>query len=203
VTPARPRLTCKDLPVPADSSSEPDAASARPTGAARSAPPAAPLGQLVREMERYVASGGWDQPTRLFALVDPSLDEVAVARPPADGTGAWAALEQSALPPHDDPVTLLARLEWPDEVTGAVIALETVMAGRDRALPADPVAAREAAARDPGRQEARLVVAVLADGTAASALRWRAHDQDEDVSTGTDLVPVMTEALRSTLRRSF
>jgi hypothetical protein len=103
---------------------------------------------------------------------------------------------------HDDPLRLLARLEWPDDVAGAVITLETVLADGRSQLPEEPVAAREAAARDPRRHEARLAVAVLADGEAASALRWRSHDRDAEVSiAGGALVPALTEALRATFAR--
>lgn len=178
------------------------------------------LGRVVRDLESHVAADGWDQPTRLFALVPRAVAAQALgqasdlgrggtdqgtgpATGPADAsTTAWAALEQGGLPPHDDAVSLLALVEWPPEVAGAAVAFETVLV--DAApLPADPVAARQAAAHAPGRQEARLVLSVLRDGPAATALRWRAHDDAEDVSVGgAELAPALTEALRATFRPS-
>jgi hypothetical protein len=165
--------------------------------------PADLLQQVVRDVERHVGRDGWDQPTRLFALAASESLEVTAAAPADAAPSPWVALEQSGLPAHDDALALLAAIEWPPDVRGAVVAFETVLVDADHPLPADPVAARQVAARAPGRQEARLVVAAVAEGPAAAALRWRNHDRDEDVTIADGaLVPAVSDAVRATLRAS-
>jgi hypothetical protein len=44
-----------------------------------------------------------------------------------------------------------------------------------------------------------MVVAVLRDGSRASALRMRAHDDETSVLTGENLVPGLADALSATL----
>ena len=69
----------------------------------------------------------------------------------------------------------------------------------ERDLPADPEAAVEQLANHADRQDVRLVVGVLRDGTAMCALRQRAHDDDASVALGPDLVPGLIHALAATL----
>lgn len=53
-------------------------------------------------------------------------------------------------------------------------------------------------AQHPDRQEVRMTVAVLRDGTRESALRLRAKDSPNEVLTGSELVPGLAEALSVT-----
>jgi hypothetical protein len=53
-------------------------------------------------------------------------------------------------------------------------------------------------ASHPERQEVRMTVAVLRDGTRESALRLREKDSPTEVLTGPDLVPGLAEALTAT-----
>ena len=53
-------------------------------------------------------------------------------------------------------------------------------------------------AEHPDRQEVRMTVAVLRDGTRESALRLREKDTPTEVLTGRDLVPGLAEALSAT-----
>ncbi len=53
-------------------------------------------------------------------------------------------------------------------------------------------------AEHPDRQEVRMTVAVLRDGTRESALRLREKDTPTEVLTGPDLVPGLAEALAAT-----
>jgi hypothetical protein len=50
----------------------------------------------------------------------------------------------------------------------------------------------------PERQEVRMTVAVLRDGTRESALRLREKDSATDVLTGPELVPGLAQALAAT-----
>jgi hypothetical protein len=53
-------------------------------------------------------------------------------------------------------------------------------------------------AEHPDRQEVRMTVGVLRDGTRESALRLREKDSPTEVLTGSDLVPGLAEALAAT-----
>src|SRR4029079_10882674 len=75
-----------------------------------------PLVAVLREVEEFVAEGGWDQPARLFALVptgellarEPRLVGV-VAGDDADGL---TPVEQEELPEYATLEELLAGLAW-------------------------------------------------------------------------------------------
>ena len=71
-------------------------------------------------------------------------------------------------------------------------------ARRRRPVPDDPTAAAEYAAAHPDRQEARIVAGVLRTGESCCALRQRAHDEDDSVVLGADLVPALLELLHAT-----
>jgi hypothetical protein len=66
-------------------------------------------------------------------------------------------------------------------------------------MPQEEAAALQWLAEHPDRQEVRLVVAVLRDGSRSAALRMRRHDEETSVLTGTDLVPGLADALAATL----
>jgi hypothetical protein len=165
------------------------------------------------EIEMHVAAGGWDQRPALFALVRaaelPTDERAAVAElVPPDVGDLLTPVEQEALP--DGPLDeALAQIGWPETVAGCALSQEVVI------LPpgaADDVADGDAAAAvaHPEHHEARLVVAVLRDGTRATLLRLRdgtePADQAEPMSaggellTGPDLAPNLADALLTTLR---
>lgn len=158
---------------------------------------------VAAETERYVARAGWDQPTRLFALVDSA--ELAGAAPdltapdPLPG-GALSAVEQEDLPDSADLERLLAQIAWPAAVVGAALSVERLVVPpeAERDLPEDPDAALDALAAHPGRQDVRLLVAVHRDGRTLCLLRQRAHDADNLVGSGPSLAPGLTEALLTT-----
>jgi len=160
------------------------------------------LADAVLEIERHVSESGWDQPARLFALVR-TADLLAAEPQLAEQLGPDAAemtpVAQEALPPGaegDGLTDALARIEWPEAVTGCALAVErVVLPGDDGSVTADDVAA---AARDARRHEVRMVGGVLRDGTRFGAVRMRTHDEDDAVLTGTDLVPTLCEVLALT-----
>ncbi|HVE63614.1 MAG TPA: PPA1309 family protein [Mycobacteriales bacterium] len=164
------------------------------------------LTNVVVEIEQHVAVSGWDQPPRLYALVDtgellerePQLSSTLGVSP----TGPLTPVEQEALPDGvlDD---VLAGLAWPDDVAGCALVNEVTM------LPAELAAAMPSdvdedswAAGHPGRREIRLAVAVLRDGTRAGCLRLRNAEgaADDEVLVGADLVPNLADALLATLQ---
>ena len=173
-----------------------------------------PLLECAVEAERHVAAAGWDQPIRLFALVDAA--RFAAAEPgladrlhEARGDGgeevepgaAYVTIEQEALPPHEDVEELLAQLAWPAEVDGVAIAVERIVLPPEAEadLPADPAEAATASLSHPDRADIRLLAAVARDGERVCVVRQRAHDSDDEVATGPEIAPGLLDALAATL----
>jgi hypothetical protein len=164
------------------------------------------LRSAAREIEAHAAGSGWDQPARLFALV-PTSD--LLAREPGLATalrvaeaeaGSLTPVEQEA--PADHPLEeTLEQIMWPAEVFGCAAVVERLVLppSADTELPEDREAAQEYAAAHPDRQEVRIVAAATRDGAAYCTLRMRAHDEDESVLEGVDLVPGLLELLHGTL----
>ncbi|WP_007023807.1 PPA1309 family protein [Saccharomonospora iraqiensis] len=147
----------------------------------------------AREVEEFVASGGWNQPTRLFALV--ATAEILRQQPELaaqlDPDSEFTPVAQEDLP-EGDLAEALGRIAWPDLVQGCALAQEIVVlppeaeselpdvggsgaAGTDGRDPdeEDLERLRRAAADHPSRTEARLVAAVLRDGEASCVMRLR------------------------------
>jgi hypothetical protein len=168
------------------------------------------LSQAVIEIERHVSSAGWDQPAQLFALVP--TDELLAAEPQLaaqlgaeDASKPLTPVAQGELPGGMDDEHLadaLARIEWPDGVSGCAVAVERIVlpASVESGLPdaeSDAELARLAGS-DPRRHEVRMVAAVLRDGDRFGAVRLRTHDEDGAVLTGVDLVPTLCQVLSLT-----
>ncbi|MGW5634325.1 PPA1309 family protein [Streptomyces sp. NPDC003832] len=170
---------------------------------------ASPLTRAVLEIDEYASGLGWDQPARLFALVD-----TARLRAQEPGLAAQLGLEDeqetSGLTPieQDEIGTgkaldeFLATIAWPDAVAGCALTVERLMLppSAEAQVPQDldEAALTKWVARHPERQEVRMTVAVLRDGSRDSALRLREKDSPTEVLTGKDLVPGLAEALAAT-----
>jgi hypothetical protein len=165
------------------------------------------LAAAVLEIESHSAEGGWDQPGRLFALVDtaalvrrePALAS-AMGLDDASAQGSLTPVEQEQLP-VDRFESTLASIAWGPEVTGCAAVVERLVLPptADEALPDDPGEAATYAAEHPDRQEVRMVVGVTRTGSSYCALRLRAHDDDQSVVGGADLVPELIALLGATL----
>lgn len=166
------------------------------------------LAAAVLEIESHTASGGWDQPARLYALVDtarlvaqePDLAS-SVGLDDASADGSLTPVEQDQLRVGDVLERVLERIVWPPSVTGCAAVVERLVLppNADGELPADLEAAQEFAREHPDRQEVRIVAGVTRAGASYCALRLRSHDDDLKVVAGTDLVPGLLELLRTTL----
>jgi hypothetical protein len=165
--------------------------------------PAGSLSEVVREVEAHAARAGWDQPAQLFALVEtsdllrrePQLAEVLGI---AADAGGLTPVEQEAA--SDSLEELLSSILWPPEVAGCAVVLEAMtMPPEAGGVPEDAEAAAEYAATHPERQEARIVAGALRSGEGFCAIRQRAHDDDDMVLAGPDLVPALLELLHATL----
>jgi hypothetical protein len=168
----------------------------------------AALRAAVREIEAHAAEAGWDQPSRLYALVPTSdllvrepalaaamgLDEVAAA-------GSLTPVEQDDVPVDTALESVLERIMWPAEVFGCAAVVERLVLPptADGQLPEDPGAAEQYAREHPDREEVRIVAGVTRDGSTYCALRMRTHDDAFSVLESPDLVPALLQLLRSTL----
>ncbi|MEY9844023.1 PPA1309 family protein [Streptacidiphilus sp. MAP5-3] len=172
-------------------------------------PPAArPLTRAALEIDEYVAGLGWDQPARLFALVDTShllADEPALARqlglePGAEGE--LTPIEQEELPRGAKLDEFLGTIAWPDAVAGCALVVERLFLppSAESSMPKGKSEKELSAfvAQHPERQEVRMTVAVLRDGTRETALRLREKDSPREVLTGPALVPGLADALLTT-----
>ncbi|KUH40156.1 MULTISPECIES: PPA1309 family protein [Streptomyces] len=176
-----------------------------------SGPPmaASPLTRAVLEIDEYASGLGWDQPARLFALVDTvrlRADEPELAAQLGLGGDADAApltpVEQDELPSGAPLDEFLATVAWPDAVTGCALTVERLMLppSVEGSVPdgLDEAGLARWVASHPKRQEVRMTVAVLRDGARESAIRLREKDSPTEVLTGADLVPGLAEALAAT-----
>ncbi|MDT0378061.1 PPA1309 family protein [Streptomyces sp. DSM 42041] len=172
-----------------------------------------PLTRAVLEIDEYAAGLGWDQPARLFALVDtarlraeePGLAEqlgVQGGDEEQPGVLALTPVEQDELPPGTPLDEFLGTIGWPDAVAGCALTVERLMlppSAEDSAPEdMDEAGLSRWVAEHPERQEVRMTVGVLRDGARESALRLREKDASTEVLTGAGLVPGLADALAST-----
>ena len=165
------------------------------------------LAAAVREVEAHVAEAGWDQPARLYALVDtaslvtrePALAASLGLADPATAAGLTPVEQELA---GEEPLErLLEHIVWPETVVGCAAVVERLVLppAADAELPDESAAATAYARSHPDRQEVRLVAGATRDGATYCALRMRAHDDGASVVGGTDLVPGLLELVVGTL----
>lgn len=169
-----------------------------------------PLTVAVLEIDAYAAGLGWDQPARLFALVDtarlrahePGLAAQLGLDDAASPTAALTPVEQEELPAGTALDEFLATIAWPDAVVGCAMTVERMMLppSAEASVPDGLTDAQltEWVGKHPDRQEVRMTVAVLRDGARDSAVRLREKDSPTEVLTGAGLVPGLAEALAAT-----
>lgn len=166
------------------------------------------LQAAVREIETHAAEAGWDQPSRLYALVptsdllarEPAL-AAAMGLEEATASGSLTPVEQDDVPVDQALESVLERIMWPAEVFGCAAVVERLVLppDADQQMPDDPRSAEQYAAGHPDRQEVRIVAGATRDGSTYCALRLRSHDDPLSVLESPDLVPALLELLRSTL----
>lgn len=160
------------------------------------------------DIERYVGRFGWDQPARLFALVDtrafitrePELAAQFGLRADTDVLpGALTSIEQEDFHDGDDLGSTLASIMWPASVAGCALTLERAVLPptAELELPDDPAAAAQVVAHHDARHDLRLVVGVLRSGERHGVARLASNP--DDLLGGGDLVPALLDALAHTL----
>ncbi|MEY7976448.1 PPA1309 family protein [Streptomyces pilosus] len=168
-----------------------------------------PLTRAVLEIDEYASGLGWDQPARLFALVDTArlrAEQPSLAgRLGLDGeqaTPAYPPGEPAELPAGKPLDEFLGTIAWPEAVAGCALTVERLMLppSAEAQVPKNlgEAALTKWVAEHPERQEVRMTVAVLRDGARESAVRLREKDSPTEVLTGSDLVPGLAEALTAT-----
>ncbi|MCW2851095.1 MAG: hypothetical protein JWM84_759 [Nocardioides sp.] len=166
------------------------------------------LASAILEIEGHLAQGGWDQPARLYALVDtarlvdhePAL-AAAMGLDHSSEQGSLTAIEQDQLSPEVELERALESITWPPEVLGCAAVVERLVLppDADDQIPDDETEAQRYAREHPDRQEVRIVAGVTRHGSTYCALRLRAHDDDQSVVGGIDLVPGLLTLLSATL----
>jgi hypothetical protein len=125
------------------------------------------LETAVLEIEQHAAEAGWDQPGRLFALVETArLAEREPRLAAGLGDAELTPVEQEGLAPGRPLEEQLAEISWPDSVHGCAALVERVILPPDveARLPDDPEGAATFAAEHPDRQEVRIVAAAMRTG---------------------------------------
>ncbi|WP_134742005.1 PPA1309 family protein [Nocardioides sp. 503] len=166
------------------------------------------LASAILEIEGHLAQGGWDQPARLYALVDtarlvdhePAL-AAAMGLDHSSEQGSLTAIEQDQLSPEVELERALESISWPPEVIGCAAVVERLVLppDADEQIPDDETEAQRFAREHPERQDVRIVAGVTRHGSTYCALRLRAHDDDQSVVGGIDLVPALLALLEATL----
>jgi hypothetical protein len=161
----------------------------------------------VVEVEAHASDSGWDQPSRLFALV--RTTELAAAEPELaaelgihDSSAALFTPVEQDLEHHNEPVEeLLAGITWPEEVDGALVVIERVVLPpeAEEQVPDEPAAASAFAVAHARREDVRIAAGVLRSGESHCVLRLRSHDSDDALMHGGEVVPRLVQALRETL----
>ncbi|KPI19163.1 MULTISPECIES: PPA1309 family protein [unclassified Streptomyces] len=171
---------------------------------------ATPLTRAVLEIDEYASSLGWDKPARLFALVDTARLRKSEPRLAGQlgldqddaGKSQLTPIEQEEVPKGTPLDKFLGTIAWPPSIVGCALTVERLMLppSAEASVPeglSDKQLAKWVAAH-PDRQEVRLTVGVLRDGSRESAVRLREKDSSTEVLTGASLVPGLAEALAAT-----
>ena len=166
------------------------------------------LASAVLELETHSSEAGWDQPARLYALVEtarlverePAL-AAAMGLDSSAAQGSLTPVEQDQMAPDRPLESVLESVTWPRSVSGCAAVVERLVLppGADADIPDNPADAEVFAREHPDRQEVRIVAGATRAGSTYCALRMRAHDDDQSVVGARDLVPGLLRLLAATL----
>jgi hypothetical protein len=167
---------------------------------------AEPLLRALSEIESHVASRGWDQPPRLYALAptaellsrEPALASQLGLDSADNAPGSLTPIEQEV--PTTSIDGLLATITWPETVAGCALVVERIVLppAAEDTMPHDPDTATSWAQNHPDRTDVRIVVGVLRDGRQSSVMRVRGHDDESDLIRDPEFSPDLGAALAAT-----
>jgi hypothetical protein len=167
---------------------------------------AEPLLRALSEIESHVASQGWDQSPRLYALAptaellarEPALASQLGLDPAVQAPDSLTPIEQEV--PMTSIDDLLATITWPETVAGCALVVERIVLppAAEDTMPHDPDAATSWAQNHPKRTDVRIVVGVLRDGRQSSVMRVRGHDDESDLIRDPEFSPDLGAALAAT-----
>lgn len=158
---------------------------------------------VLLDVESHVRELGWDQPARLFALVQTTqlleMEPQLAATVPLTADDALSAVEQDEFHAGDNLFERLAQIYFPSTVEGVAITLErTFLPSQfEDEVPGDDIAAVDFVRNHPDHEDVRAVVGVLRDGSRYALARLKSHP--DDLLQGTDVIPNLPEALAQTL----
>lgn len=167
------------------------------------------LASAVLEVEAHVGRDGWDQPARLYALVDTlrfieAEPQMAAAMGLQESAvpGSLTAIEQQQFTEENPIEQALETIVWPPAVDGCCVVVERIVLPPevDDDIPTDPAEAAAFAREHALRQDVRMVAGATRTGSTYCALRLKSHDDEASVVDGTDLVPGLLELVLGTLR---
>lgn len=162
----------------------------------------AKLAAALAEVERHVSDAGWDQPARLFALVETAklleLEPQLRGKVPESAPDALSAVEQDEFADGKDLFERLGMIYWPETVVGAVLVIERAFLPSqfEDAIPENEDEAATYVANHHDKDDIRLVVGVLRDGTTYGIGRVRSNP--DDLLGASDFAPSIAEALTHT-----
>ena len=159
-----------------------------------------PLRQAVLEIAGDVEAGGWDQPARLFSLIN--AVEIMATNPhlidDLPDEEFYIPVEQE-IPLEGQIEEFLAGICWPTAVEGCVLVMErlTLPPEAEAALPDDPAEAAAYVSQHPDRSEMRIIAGVLRDRSEHAAVRARVPEE-APLLEGPGLLPGLIQLLHST-----
>ena len=167
------------------------------------------LAAAVLEIETHISEAGWDQPARLYALVEtarlvehePAL-AAAMGLDSSAAQGSLTPVEQDQLAPDSPLERVLESVTWPPSVSGCAAVVERLVLPPevDAEIPEDPAASGASSpASTPTGRRCGSWPAPRVEGRRTVHCRMRAHDDDLSVVGASDLVPGLLQLLAATL----
>ncbi|MCT1355239.1 PPA1309 family protein [Gordonia sp. p3-SID1431] len=154
------------------------------------------LGSALNEIMEHLDSRGWGQSPSVFALAPTALLHAQLPEVIADDGSVFTPVEEDV----DDLDEFLASAVWPEEVAGAAVSMEIVIADPEDDDDRTPrFVVTDTGDHHPGEEAARLVVGVLRTGSDLALMRLRpVPDGEPELLTHPQLALELRAALRDT-----
>ena len=158
------------------------------------------LNKAMMEAVEFVHAEGWDAPPTLFALVPTELvvDQLAALDEEADSplTLVVQELPEHILPGSDELGDYIARLAWPEEVEGVILAQEIVFMDTSGTAEASPARLFSGVLRDEDIEQTLLQIRPTEEELEAAG---PFAEDDIQLRGGPNVAPAVIGALRYSL----